>query len=289
LNEVQPGLAASLGLGPITAGNTARLLNALRPYPGFAAINATQNWFNSNYNSLQIGAEKRFASGSLVKVAYTLSHNLTDAQTDRNSAPQNVYDIASEYGPAAFDRRHVFTVNYVYELPFFRDQKGLTGRLLGGWQFSGITTYASGVPFTVTTTAVDPAGQGLLAAGSAAGAAGNGPRPDMIADPNDNAPHTIAQWFNTAAFANVPAGVSRPGNASRGSVLGPGYGRWDLALARIIKINEGLKLQLRGEMFNIFNHTNPLNINTVLTNTQYGQVTSTRDPRLVQTGLKLNF
>jgi hypothetical protein len=284
LNQVQPGLAASLGAGTITAGNTAALLNALRPYRGFAAINATQNWFNSNYNSLQVGAEKRFAGGSLVKVAYTFSRNLTDSQTDRNSSPQNIYNIAAEYGPAAFDREHIFTVNYVYELPFFRDQKGLTGRLLGGWQFSGITTYASGVPFTVTTTGVDPAGLGLLTAGTSAG-----PRPDMIANPNAGAPHTIAQWFNTNAFANVPAGAIRPGNASRGSVLGPGYGRWDLALARVIKINEGLKLQLRGEMFNMFNHTNPLNINTVLTDPLYGQVTSARDPRLVQIGLKLNF
>jgi carboxypeptidase family protein/TonB-dependent receptor-like protein len=286
LNQVQPGLAASLGAGTITAGNTAALLNALRPYRGFAAINATQNWFNSNYNSLQVGAEKRFTDGSLVKVAYTFSRNLTDAQTDRNSAPQNIYDIASEYGRAAFDREHIFTVNYVYELPFFRDQKGLKGRLLGGWQVSGITTYASGVPFTVTTQGIDPAGLGLLTAGSASTVSA---RPDMIADPNSGAPHTIAQWFNTGAFALVPAGAIRPGNASRGSVLGPGYGRWDVALARVIKINEGLRLQVRGEMFNMFNHTNPLNINTLIGDPQYGQVTSTRDPRLVQLGLKLNF
>jgi hypothetical protein len=219
-------------------------------------------------------------------VAYTFSRNLTDAQTDRNSAPQNVYDIASEYGRAAFDREHIFTVNYVYELPFFRDQKGLTGRLLGGWQFSGITTYASGVPFTAATTGVDPAGLGLLTGGSASTGSA---RPDMIANPNDGAPHTIAQWFNTNAFALVPTGTIRPGNSSRGSILGPGYGRWDLALARVIKINEGLKLQLRGEMFNMFNHTNPLNINTLFGDPQYGQVTSTRDPRLVQIGLKLNF
>ncbi|HEY7181880.1 MAG TPA: carboxypeptidase regulatory-like domain-containing protein [Blastocatellia bacterium] len=284
LNQVQPGLAASLGAGTITAGNTAALLNALRPYRGFAAINATQNWFNSNYNSLQIGAEKRFATGSLIKVAYTFSHNLTDAQTDRSTAPQNVNNLAAEYGPASFDRRHIFTVNYVYELPFFRDQKGVTGLLLGGWQLSGITTYASGVPFTATTTGVDPGGLGLLTGGTVAS-----PRPDMISDPNSGAPHTIAQWFNTGAFANVPAGTFRPGNSSRGSILGPGYGRWDLALARVVKINEGLRLQLRGEMFNIFNHTNPLNISASLTDPLYGQVTSARDPRLVQLGLKLNF
>jgi hypothetical protein len=284
LNLVQPGLAAASGVTQtITSTNTAALLNGLRPYKGYVAINAPQNWFNSNYNSLQAAMEKRFAGDSLVKVAYTFSRNLTDNQTDRSSAPQNPYNLAAEYGPASFDRRHIFTVNYVYELPFFRDQKSLTGRLLGGWQLSGITTYASGVPLTVTTTGVDPAGLGFLGSSAA------GPRPDMIADPNDGAPHTIAQWFNINAFAEVPAGVIRPGNASRGAVQGPGYGRWDLALARVIKINEGLKFQLRGEMFNMFNHTNPLNVNTVRTNALFGQVTSARDPRLVQLGLKLNF
>jgi hypothetical protein len=287
LNLVQPGLAVASGVvgqnQAITAANTARLLNALRPYKGYVAINAPQNWFNSNYHSLQAAMEKRFSSGSLVKVAYTFSRNLTDNQTDRSSAPQNPYNLAGDYGLASFDRRHIFTVNYVYELPFFRDQKGLTGRFLGGWQLSGITTYGSGVPLTVTTTGVDPAGLGFL------GSSVSGPRPDMIADPNAGAPHTINQWFNTNAFAEVPVGVIRPGNASRGAVQGPGFGRWDMSLARVIKINEGLKFQLRGEFFNMFNHTNPLNVNTVRTSAQFGQVTSTRDQRLVQLGLKLNF
>jgi hypothetical protein len=121
------------------------------------------------------------------------------------------------------------------------------------------------------------------------GASASGPRPDMIADPNSNAPHTFAQWFNTSAFAEVPAGVTRPGNSGRGVVLGPGYGRWDLTLARNIKIHEDIKFQFRAEMFNIFNHTNPLGVNTTRTNALFGQVTSTRDPRLVQLGLKLYF
>lgn len=78
-------------------------------------------------------------------------------------------------------------------------------RLLGGWELSGITTYAAGNPLTVTTGSVDPAGLGFL------GASASGPRPDMIADPNANAPHTFNQWFNTSVFTNVPAGVIRPG------------------------------------------------------------------------------
>ncbi len=287
LNLVPPGAAVAAGaVGPnqvITTANTPMLLNALRPYKGYGAINAPQNWFNSNYHSMQVAMEKRLGSASLFKLAYTFSRNMTDNQTDRVTAPQNPYNFRADYGPAAFDRRHIFTMNYIYELPFFRDQEGLAGRLLGGWQVSGITTYGSGVPLTVTTTGVDPAGLGFL------GASASGPRPDLIGDPNENAPHTFAQYFNTGAFAEVPTGVIRPGNSGRGVVQGPGFGRWDMALARVIKITEGFKFQVRGEMFNMFNHTNPLNVNTVRTNPLFGQVTSTRDPRLVQLGLKLNF
>jgi hypothetical protein len=72
-------------------------------------------------------------------------------------------------------------------------------------------------------------------------------------------------------------------------VLGPGFGRWDLALARNFRLIEGVRFQFRGEMFNLFNHTNPLGVNTVRTSTLFGQVISARDPRLVQLGLKLNF
>ncbi|HKX28438.1 MAG TPA: adenylyl cyclase, partial [Blastocatellia bacterium] len=286
LNLVPPGAALAAGVvrpGEQIITATTPKLNAVRPYKGYVAINAPQNWFNSNYHSLQAAAEQRFAGGSLIKVAYTWSRNLTDNQSDRSNAPQNPYDFKADYGPGALDRPHVLAVSYVYELPFYRTQKGLAGRLLGGWQFSGITTYGSGVPLTVSTGGVDPAALGFL------GSSASGPRPDMIADPNRNAPHTIARWFNTEAFAEVPAGVTRPGNAGRGVVRGPGYGRWDMSLARNIKIHEEVKLQLRGEVFNIFNHTNPLTVNTVRTSTLFGQVTAIRDPRLIQLGLKLYF
>ncbi|MGH9938142.1 MAG: adenylyl cyclase, partial [Blastocatellia bacterium] len=286
LNQVPPGAAVAAGLiGPteqVTASTVAKL-NAVRPYKGYVAINAPQNWFNSNYHSLQVAVEKRFVGGSLIKAAYTWSHNMTDNQSDRGAAPQSLYNFKADYGPAAFDRRHILTVNYVYDLPFFRQQEGVTGRLLGGWQVSGITTYAAGVPLTVTTTGVDPSALGFTSSSTSLA------RPDMIADPNRNAPRTFAQWFSTSAFAEVPAGVTRPGTSGRGVVLGPGYGRWDLALARNIKINEDIRFQLRAETFNIFNHTNPLTVNTVRTNALFGQITNTRDPRLIQLGLKLYF
>ena len=286
LNLIAPGVAQAAGLvkpGEQVTSATTPKLNAVRPYKGYVAINAPQNWFNSNYHSLQVAMEKRFSSGSLIKAAYTWAHNLTDNQSDRSNAPQNPYNFKADYGPASLDRRHVLTVSYVYELPWLRKQEGLAGRVFGGWQLSGITTYAAGTPLTVTTTGIDPAALGFL------GPSASGPRPDLIGDPNSGAPHTIAQWFNTSAFAEVPTGVTRPGNAGRGVVLGPGYGRWDLTLGKNVKIRETIKLQFRAEMFNIFNHTNPSSVNTTRTSTLFGQVTGTRDPRLVQLGLKFYF
>jgi hypothetical protein len=286
LNLIAPGVAQAAGLvkpGEQVTSATTPKLNAVRPYKGYVAINAPQYWFNSNYNSLQMQIEKRLSHGSLISASYTWSHNLTDNQSDRSNAPQNPYDIHSEHSSASLDRRHILTINYVYELPFFREQSGVIGHILGGWQLSGITSYSSGQPLTVTTSGIDPAALGFL------GSSASGARPDMIADPNSGAPHTISQWFNTAAFAEVPAGVTRPGDAGRGVVLGPGYGRWDFSLAKEIKIHEDIRLQFRAETFNVFNHTNFLTVNTTRTSTQFGQVTAFRDPRLIQFGLKLNF
>jgi hypothetical protein len=286
LNLVPPGAAVAAGIIPagqqVTSATTPRL-NAVRPFKGYVAINAIQNWFNSNYNSMQVAIEKRFSGGSLIKTAYTWSHNLTDNQTDRSTAPQNFYDRRSEYGNAQLDRRHILTVSYVYELPWLRDQKGFAGHLLGGWQVSGITSYATGLPQTVTTTGIDPSALGFL------GPSASGARPDMVGDPNRNAPHTLAQWFTTSAFAPVPTGVTRPGNAGRGVVNGPGYGRWDLALSKNIKVSEEVKLQFRAEAFNLFNHTNFATVSTSLTSATFGQITGTRDPRILQFGLKLDF
>ncbi|HZS46429.1 MAG TPA: TonB-dependent receptor [Blastocatellia bacterium] len=286
LNEVPPGAAVAAGLAPagtaVTAGAATNKLNQIRPFLGYVAINSLENWFNSNYNSMQMSVEKRFSAGSLIKAAYTWSHNLTDNQSDRSNAPQNVYDRASEYGPASFDRRHILTVDYVYELPFFRGAKGVEGLALSGWEISGITSYASGLPLTATTSGFDPAGLGFLGTSAAGG------RPDQISDPN-NAPGTLLQWFDKNAFALVPGTVHRPGDAGRGTILGPGFGRWDFSLAKFFTIKEDVKLQFRTEMFNAFNHTNFLNVSTSFTAGTFGQITSTHDPRIIQFGLKLYF
>jgi hypothetical protein len=178
-------------------------------------------------------------------------------------------------------------MNYIYELPFFKKQNDIAGKILGGWQASGIVTLNSGLPFTVTTSSFDAAGLG----NNPAAIAGN--RPNLLCDPNTNAPHTLQQWFNTACFQINPAvGTSVaniPGTAGRGVVQGPPTQRFDFTMTKNIRFGETMRLQLRGEAFNIFNHTNFRTLSTNVTAGTYGQVTAVRDPRTIQLGAKFIF
>lgn len=289
INQPRVGDYIKAGIGTADSGITGTdtvKLNRIRPFLGYGPINAIRNQFNSNYHSLQASAEKRLTGNSFMAFAYTWSKSLTDNQSDRSTAPQNSYDIRAEYGPSPQDRTHIFTANYVYELPFFKSQQGLIGHLAGGWEISGIVTLQSGTPLTVfgfRGARIDRAGQACL------GASPCSVRPDMVADPNKGAPHTFDQWFNTSAFVDVPKGQARPGTAPRGAVRGPGHQRWDFSLFKNIKFTERLHAQFRAEAFNVFNHTNPLAIGTTLGTFNYGKVISTRDPRIMQLGLKVNF
>jgi hypothetical protein len=291
INQVPPGLAYSSGLvSPTTTFTSANeaLLNTIRPFLGYNAINVIEPWYDSNYNSLQIYGQKRFHDDSIVSFSYTWSKNLTDDQNDRTNAPQNFYNRKSgEYGLATLDRRHIFTANGIYNLPFFRRQQGFIGKVLGGWEVSAVTYFNTGAPNTVATSAgTDPAALGIL------GASASGPRPDMVCDPNANAPHTRFNWFNAACFQNVntAAGVHIPGNAGRGVVRGPGFERVDLGLFKNVTFHERYRFQIRGEATNSFNHANPNGFGSLsLGSSVFNTITSYRDPRIIQLGGKFYF
>ena len=271
---------------PFTTSGQELILDQIRPFRGYRSVNMIKPMFNSNYHSLQVSAQHRFSTTSQVGMAYTWSKNLTDNQTDRSSSPQNPYDIKSERGRAALDRRHVFVVNYNYELPFFKGEHGARGLLLGGWQTSGIFTYQTGIPFTVTFSGYDPAGLGLL------GPSASGARPNQIGDPNDNAPHTIDRYFNTGAFDTTRPGsgvAPVPGSGGRGTVFGPPTTRFDLSLMKNFRFTESMSLQLRAETFNVFNTTNFSSFQTSATSSTFGAVTAIRDPRTFQLGIKFYF
>jgi hypothetical protein len=217
---------------------------------------------------------------------------------DRNTAqwiPQSSYHIRdNNYGPTVADRRHVITANFVYELPFLKQQQGFAGKLFGGWQVSGIQTFQTGLPFTVTSgSQVDPVGTGCLVGASGLSPCANGTfgtRPYQVGDPNKGAPHTFQQWWNPNAFRDPTIADTTLGTERPGAVRLPGFWRTDLSLFKNIKFTEKLTAQLRWETFNTFNHTNPVGgQSSITTSSSYNKILGTRDPRIMQLGLKLNF
>jgi hypothetical protein len=282
LNQPRVGayLTANVSGGAaITAANS-NLLNLVRPYKGYSSINVTDPIFTANYNSLQTSLAKNFDSGSLIRANYTWSRALANTSGDGGS-PQDIYNTRAEYGPTSSNRANVLSVNYVYRIPFFTEKNGIAGQLVGGWETSGIISYASGQYLTATSN-LDPGGLGLLAAGADAG-----DRPNAASNPNKNAPHNVNQWFNPAAFANAPTG--QPGNAGVGTIVGPGYEVWNLSLFKNIKIVEGLRTQFRAESFNSFNHTNLSGVTVAIKNANFGQPSTAGDARVLQLAVKLNF
>jgi len=297
-----PGSTNNVAItAPINNTTPSNQLAVVRPYAGYGPGLFFVDLFTSNYHSLQTQAQKRFSGNSFVSVAYTWSHGLTTDPADRSTGgaaiPQVSGDFRNNYGPTVADRRHVLTANFVYELPWMRSQQGTVGHIFGGWQFSGVQTFQTGLPLTPvmgngicsglgsTARCNDPAGTGCLLGASPVGC-----RPNLVSDPNAGAPHTFNSWFNASAFANPDATQTTVGTSRPGSVRGPGFWRTDLSLFKNIKFNERLTGQLRVESFNTFNHTNPICCTSQSAiSGSFNKISSTRDPRIMQLGMKLNF
>lgn len=288
LNQVPVGAGVAAGLLPagttIFTTATDPKLNQLRPFKGYNAINAVENEFNSNYNSMQVSLRKRMSANTQFNIYYTYSHAMTNNQTDRSTAPQDVNNIKAEYGPTQFDRRHILTADYIYEIPWWKNQENALQRVVGGWEIAGIITLEGGTPLTPTTSSVDPGGLGFLGASAAGG------RPNLNGSANIAAPHQRFQYFNTSVFSFVPQGTIQAGTAGRGSIIGPGIQRFDLSLLKNINLGgEGRFAQFRAEAFNVFNHTNFNGVSTSLSATNFGQVTSAHDARIMQLAMKFYF
>ncbi|MCU1286209.1 MAG: TonB-dependent receptor [Acidobacteriales bacterium] len=279
----------SFGAAPVvTAANTS-LLNALRPYVGYSGAPAVRGVYTSNYHGLQTQLQKKFSRNTMFNIAYTWSHSLTTYQADRTTGaimPIQGHIRDNNYGPGIGDRRHVWTSNFVWDIPWLIEQKGFVGHVLGGWEFSGIQTFQTGLPATVSSNqAVDPTGGDCL-----------GPSPclfraNQVGDPNSGGAHTYdSGWFNAAAFTNPVAGQTTIPSERPGNVRLPGFWRIDMGMFKNIKFSERFGGQFRAEAYNALNHTNPICCSSFATNSaSYNLVRSTRDPRTMQLGLKLSF
>jgi hypothetical protein len=240
INQLLPGtLQANPGVN----------IAALRPYKGYGAIRLSENAGRSIYHSLQLSVERRYSNGLKVGAGYTLSKS-EDNASDKRHVVWNTYDDTGFWGPSNYDRRHVFGLNYIYDLPFWRGQETLMKNLLGGWQISGSTFLRSGTPFSVLRTN-DIAG---------VGDGGFGQPYDLVGDPKANTNGRLSNgtddnfWFNPAAFAAPAAGTF--GNARRNLIYNPGQMQWDIALFKNFALGGPRRLQFRAEIFNFPNHPN---------------------------------
>lgn len=274
LNINEPTIAAAL---PVLAG-TANI-DQVVPYLGYAGINQYFNGVSSNYNSLQISLRTQAWHGLTLQGSYTWSHafDYNDGDVPGNIA-QNPRDWKLEYASAGFDRRQILVLSYVYEIPLFAHRQGLLRTAFGGWVLSGISTFENGTPLD-TSYVGDPLGLG-----------GTNYRPNLVSNPN-SVPHTQAEWFNTGAFTPIVPGAF--GDAGRNIITGPGLVNSDISLFKdfngILWGRESSRLELRGELYNIFNHTEWSAVNSQFGSSEFGVVTATRDPRTIQLGVKLYF
>ncbi|HEY6302719.1 MAG TPA: carboxypeptidase regulatory-like domain-containing protein [Terriglobales bacterium] len=238
--------------------------NAFRPYPGYGSIGRKDQTGSSNYNALEVTV-RHTIGGLELNGSYTYSHSIDDSSSANDAGLINTYALNTFRASSNFDQRHTITLAYVYDLPFFKGQHNLAGKLLGGWQWSGITLLQSGTPFSVYND-----GNGTIAPGDNAGA-GNGSSqianlgglsagsyPDLVGNPrsgvqNSSQPGYGPLLYNPAVFV-APQGLTF-GDAGRNILNNPWRTNFDMALLKRFAITESKYFEFRAEAFNVFNHT----------------------------------
>ena len=304
---IQHEVGKNFSLQVAYVGNQARHLydfyNANAPIPGpglsnnnrpyFSTFGYTQditafaNDLSSNYNSLQISAEKRMSAWYSLTGQYTYSRNNNYGD---NSREFNPYNLRADYGPSGWDRTHAFSLGHVLQIPigpgrkFFTNMNRPERLILGGWQFTGMTTAYSGRPFTPiygTTTSLNS----------------NFPlKAFETGNPNANIPQGAG--FNPGAYVPIATVLSDPtyafreGNAGRNSLRGPGFFEADWSLGKTFQITERQALAFAWQNFNALNHVNRgLPVND-LTSSNVGAFTSLETfavPRTMQFSLRYTF
>ncbi len=269
-----------------------------RPFLGYSDITHLEFKASSIYHAFQLSA-RRNVGGLQLSVAYTFSHSIDDSSDRGDGSFVNSLNPSSNRASSNFDERHILNFSYVWDLPFFRSSSSrLTKNVLGGWEYSGITSFNTGSPFSVTYGDIsDNAGVG--------NGVGISSRPDLVGDPDSGFTQNPQsglgpQFYNPAAFA-APRGLTF-GDAGRNILRNPSRLNFDMALFKHFAINERMGFEFRAEAFNVFNHTQWGNIggdsgsaggsgdnafspgsNTFL------YIASAHNPRILQLALKFIF
>ncbi len=291
-----------------------RVINQIRPYLGYSAVDSLRTIFSSNYNSLQVKATKRFKGKSFIDANYTWSRDLTNAPADYSGFIQDIYNPNGDYGRAPDDRTTIINLDGVWELPWYKEQKGLVGHVVGGWEVSGIYAIDSGLPLTLSATSATSANYNLPTASvlngrtntgiitdnaglGSLGATSAGIRLNQIGDPNQGYGTKIHNktynglWFYTGAFAAAPPSQTNLApTVKRGTIQGPGFNRLDIGVHRNFRLYNRLNFQFRAEAFNAANHTNVQSISTAANSSGiFGEVTGYRDARIMQFAGRFDF
>jgi hypothetical protein len=264
--------------------------NFFRPYPGYASIGFREFSSTSNYHSLQVQVNRRFARSLQYGLSWTWSKAMDFADgntsTIASHAPLRVWN----YGRAGFDRTHNLTLSYTWDLPqASRRWNNAAARwMLDNWQLAGIITFLSGQPLGIgfaTTDGADIAG------------GGDGVRAVVLSNPVlPKGERTFNRFFNTEAFGRPVRGTF--GNAPKDVIRGPGINNWDISLFKNFPLGtESRMLQLRAEAYNAWNHTQFSSVDTSArftpegrqANTRFGALTAAHPARQMQLSLRVIF
>lgn len=242
------------------AGSNALLSQFLRPYTGLGPINQYQFSGNNNYNALQVTLRRRFAAGLFLGASYTWSKCM-DTTDGEGTIRWDQYNHQALYGPCGTNVGQNAVINYVYPLPDFASWLGarnspVTRTILNDWQISGVSTFQTGPPFSVNLNVSGISSQNIV------GTPDWTATPDCIGDPNSHSSNPFDR-INASAFT-VPAVGSLALGCRRNNIYGPGVDDWDMSLQKTFSFSERLKLDVRGETFNIFNHTQFSGVNNTI-------------------------
>lgn len=301
-------LAAFRNLNPFTftfnaAGAPVTGARVYAPQNFLGDIQFQENLGRSSYHSLQIRLEKRFSAGLTFLSSYTWGKALTDSVDHLSTSgagngvdvgvfrePQNPFSRRDMYGPAEFDVTHRWVTSAVYQLPYGRgkrfDASGFMDAVFGGWEFSPIFTWQTGLALTINQAQILNLGGERRS------------RPNRLADGSlPESQRTVDRWFDTSAFVPLSATPGAAGfvpnqafgNSGIGILRGPGLVNFDFNLAKTFRVSESNSFQLRAEFFNAFNHAN-FGVPGVTAGTGFGQIVNTStEARIIQFAVKYRF
>jgi hypothetical protein len=279
------GYVGSRGAHLRLSRNINQPIGGTRPYAALSAsspvmsatplgnITDVESSGGSRHNGLWVSLNRRFSGHLQLAGSYTFSKSLDyNSLSSQGVVVQNSYDIRADWAPSDYDARHRFVASLIYLLPFQGNS------LIEGWEVAAVVQGQSGNPINIVTN------------NSALSGFPNTVRPDVsgpiqvIGDVN--------RWFDTSVFTAVPSFGSLPRNA----VVGPRFDNTDVSLAKNIALADKVRLQLRVDAFDIFNHPNLGQPGNVVGSPTFGRITSTRFPtgesgssRQIQVAARLSF